>query len=84
MLSSEPEYTVYSIPGCPYCALVKHELRDKDMIEVVLHESVDRDRFRSKWNVNTFPQVFCGAEHIGGYEMTKAHLERNKQNERSE
>lgn len=66
------EVTVYTIPGCPFCSLVKHDLDTQGVTytTVLLDEKEDREAFKLAHLVSTFPQVFDGRKRIGGSEET--------------
>jgi glutaredoxin len=77
---TEPTFLVVSIPGCPYCALVKQELRQRgySFTETKCKTPEEKDDFKAKHGTTTFPQVFVNNERIGGYEATVEYLDNLK------
>lgn len=75
MRSMIESFTVFSMPGCPFCSLVKVTLRHggHHFTEFSL-EQEDRAEFKRVLDVKTFPQVFHAGRYVGGYEDTKAYL----------
>ncbi len=62
--------TVFTKPGCPYCARAKDLLREHDMVfeEIVLGKSITSSTLRAVSGKSTTPQVFLGGRLIGGSE----------------
>ena len=62
--------TVYTKPGCPYCARAMRLLADKDadVTEVVASRDpkVKAEMVQRAGGKSTFPQVFVGDRHVGG------------------
>ncbi|RQW61655.1 glutathione peroxidase [Vibrio viridaestus] len=60
--------TVFTKPGCPYCAKAKQLLIDKGLQyeEVVLGKDATTVSLRAVSGRSTVPQVFIGGRHIGG------------------
>ncbi|MDC0610120.1 glutathione peroxidase [Vibrio sp.] len=60
--------TVFTKPGCPYCAKAKQLLIDKGLQyeEVVLGKDATTVSLRAVSGRSTVPQVFIGGKHIGG------------------
>ncbi|WP_237467928.1 redoxin family protein [Vibrio stylophorae] len=77
-----PEYqvqesiTVFTKPGCPFCAKAKQALIDKGLQyeEVVLGKDATTVSLRAVSGRSTVPQVFIGGKHIGGSEELEAYL----------
>lgn len=77
-----PEYkvqesiTVFSKPGCPFCAKAKQNLIDKGLAfeEVILGKDATTVSLRAVTGRSTVPQVFIGGKHIGGSEELEAYL----------
>lgn len=63
------EVTIYTKPGCPYCARAMALLNRKG---VKFHEIVAsqdpaiRKEMNDRSGRNTFPQIFVGSVHVGG------------------
>jgi len=78
------DVTVFSRPGCPYCAKAKGMLRDADIEfeELVLNRDYTDQTLRAVANATTYPQVFVNGEHIGGSEHLEAWLEARSANSR--
>lgn len=66
-----PEVVIYSRPFCGYCELAKDLLDRKGVPYSEIN--VEADRLRMSEMVNrsggrmTFPQIFIGERHVGGY-----------------
>ncbi|WP_413112776.1 glutathione peroxidase [Thaumasiovibrio sp. DFM-14] len=62
--------TVFSKPGCPFCAKAKQQLIDNGIQyeEVVLGKDATTVSLRAITGRDTVPQVFIGGQHIGGSE----------------
>ncbi|MBC7003460.1 glutathione peroxidase [Photobacterium sp. BZF1] len=62
--------TVFTKPGCSFCAKAKQTLIDKgvDYEEVVLGKDATSVSLRAITGRSTVPQVFIGGKHIGGSE----------------
>ncbi|MCE0493958.1 glutathione peroxidase [Vibrio salinus] len=60
--------TVFSKPGCPFCAKAKQLLIDKGLQyeEVILGKDATTVSLRAVSGRSTVPQVFIGGKHIGG------------------
>ena len=77
-----PEYkvqesvTVFTKPGCPFCAKAKQLLQDKGLQyeEIVLGKDATTVSIRAVTGQTTVPQVFIGGKHIGGSEDLEKHL----------
>ena len=68
--------TVFTKPGCSFCAKAKQTLIDKgvDYEEVVLGKDATSVSLRAITGRNTVPQVFIGGKHIGGSEELENYL----------
>lgn len=78
---SAPEVLIFTKPYCPYCIAAKALLHEKGVgfreIDVSA-SAADRDEMVRRSGRSTVPQVFIGAQHIGGYDDLSA-LERTGQ-----
>ncbi|MGF1685325.1 glutathione peroxidase [Photobacterium japonica] len=68
--------TVFTKPGCPFCAKAKQALIDKGLQyeEVVLGKDATTVSLRAVSGRSTVPQVFIGGKHIGGSEELDVYL----------
>jgi glutaredoxin-like protein len=67
--ATKPEdVTVFSRPGCYFCARAKGLLRDAgiEFEELVLNQDYTDRTLRAVASASTYPQVFINGEHIGG------------------
>jgi glutaredoxin-like protein len=72
--------TVFSRPGCPFCARAKGLLQDAgiEYEELMLnHDYTDRT-LRAVANATSYPQVFIDGEHIGGSDDLEKWLQKDK------
>jgi glutaredoxin-like protein len=62
------DVTVFSRPGCPFCARAKGMLRDAglEFEELVLNRDYTDRTLRAVADATTYPQVFVNGQHIGG------------------
>ena len=62
------DVTVFSRPGCVFCAKAKGLLADAgiEYEELVLNRDYTDRTLRAVANATTYPQVFINGEHIGG------------------
>ncbi len=62
------DVTVFSRPGCPFCAKAKGLLRDAgiEFEELVLNRDYTDQTLRAVANATTYPQVFVDGQLIGG------------------
>ena len=62
------DVTVFSRPGCEYCAKAKGLLRDHGLAfeELVLNRDFTDRSLRAVAGGTTFPQIFVNGSHIGG------------------
>lgn len=67
---TQESITVFSKPGCPFCAKAKQLLIDKGLNyeEVVLGKDATTVSLRAVTGLSTVPQIFIGGKHIGGSE----------------
>ncbi len=68
--------TVFSKPGCPFCAKAKQLLIDNDMAfeEIILGKDATTVSIRALTGKATVPQVFIGGQYIGGSEELETFL----------
>lgn len=68
--------TVFTKPGCPFCAKAKQLLIDKGLQyeEVILGKDATSVSLRAITNQTTVPQIFIGGKHIGGSEALERFL----------
>ncbi len=68
--------TVFTKPGCPFCAKAKQNLIDKGLQyeEVVLGKDATTVTLRAVTGRSTVPQIYIGGRHIGGSEELEAYL----------
>lgn len=66
-----PEIVIYSRPFCSYCELAKSLLKRKGLAFSEVDVGADRSRLSEMLNRSggrqTFPQIFVGETHVGGY-----------------
>ncbi len=70
------DVTVFSRPGCPYCAKAKGMLTDAgiEYEELILNRDYTDMTLRAVTLRTTYPQVFVNGEHIGGSDDLEAWL----------
>ncbi|MEZ5451986.1 MAG: glutathione peroxidase [Thiothrix sp.] len=70
------DVTVFSRPGCPFCARAKGMLHDAgiEFDELVLNENYKNQTLRAVAGVDMVPQVFINGELIGGSDKLEAWL----------
>lgn len=68
--------SLFTKPGCPFCAKAKQMLRDNGMQyeEISLGKDATTVSLRAVTGRATVPQVFIGGRHIGGSEELEAFL----------
>ncbi|CAG9295621.1 glutathione peroxidase [Celerinatantimonas diazotrophica] len=73
---TQESVTMFTKPGCPFCAKAKHLLSDKGLQfeEVVLGKDATTVSLRAVSGSVTTPQVFIGGKLIGGSEDLAAYL----------
>jgi len=62
---------IYTKPFCPYCARAENLLRKKgvDFEEIVASMDPEkREEMRQRSGRLTYPQIFVGDTHIGGFD----------------
>ena len=64
------DVTLYTKPGCPYCARALGLLRQKGVqfteIEAAYDPAKKAEMVERAGGKATFPQIFIGGKHIGG------------------
>jgi glutaredoxin 3 len=63
------QVTIYTRPGCGYCARALSLLSDKGVDFEEVHAGADpakRQEMMERSGRSTFPQIFVGEKHIGG------------------
>lgn len=70
--------TVFSKPGCPFCAKAKQLLMDNNMAfeEIILGKDATTVSIRALTGKATVPQVFIGGQYIGGSEELETFLKK--------
>lgn len=73
---TQESITVFTKPGCPFCAKAKQTLIDQELQfeEVVLGKDATTVSLRAVAGRTTVPQVFIGGKHIGGSEELEVYL----------
>ncbi|GHA05702.1 glutathione peroxidase [Oceanisphaera arctica] len=68
--------TLFSKPGCPFCARAKQMLLDQGMRyeEVVLGQDATSITLKAVSGRSTVPQIFIDGRHIGGSDELAEHL----------
>ncbi|NWF57905.1 MAG: glutathione peroxidase [Fischerella sp.] len=68
--------SLFTKPGCPYCARAKEMLKqnDLDYEEIVLGKDATTHSLKAITGATTVPQVFIDGKHIGGSEALTAYL----------
>lgn len=71
-----PSVTVFSKPGCPFCAKAKQALQDKGIKyeEIVLGTDATTVSVRAITGKTSVPQVFIGGRYIGGSQELDQYL----------
>lgn len=66
--SAQPSISIFTKPGCPFCAKAKALLTEKGFTfeEIVLGRDASTISVRAITGRHTVPQVFIGGKHIGG------------------
>jgi len=72
--------TLFTKPGCPYCARAKAALREAGMgfEEIELDRAVTMRSVRAVAGADTVPQAFVDGERLGGSEAIAAWLEKRR------
>lgn len=70
------EVSLFSKPGCPFCAKAKELLTEKGMAyeEIILGEHITSKSLKAVTGRDSFPQVYIDGEHIGGSDELEAHF----------
>ncbi len=73
--------TIFTRPGCPFCARAKGMLRDAgiEFEELVLNRNYGESSLRAVAGVSSVPQVFIDGVRIGGSDELETHLTESKQ-----
>ena len=66
----KPSVSIFTKPGCPYCAKAKALLKEKDypFEEIVLGKDATTVSVRAITGKTSAPQIFIGGQYIGGSE----------------
>ena len=69
--------TIFSRPGCPFCAKAKGLLRDAgiEFEELVLNRDYTDQTLRAVIVETSYPQIFIDGQHIGGSDDLEAWLD---------
>ena len=74
-MTALPDVLMYTKPFCSYCLAAKALLQDKGVsfreIDISRDED-ERDTMVRRSGRQTVPQIFIGAEHVGGYDDLEA------------
>lgn len=78
--SAPANVTVFTRPGCPFCARAKGMLRDAGMSfdELVLNRDYRNQTLRAVAGADMVPQVFIDGQRVGGSDDLEAWLKANK------
>ncbi len=70
------EVTIFTKPGCPFCAKAKAKLRENNLPyeEIVLGSGISYASVRNVTGKSTVPQVFIDGKHIGGSDDLEAYF----------
>ncbi|HLC33314.1 MAG TPA: glutaredoxin 3 [Candidatus Nanoarchaeia archaeon] len=62
------DVTIYTIPGCPYCARAKELLKSKSakFKEITVKSDEDWEKLEKLTGRETVPQIFIKGKHVGG------------------
>lgn len=74
-----PKVVIYTKPFCPYCARAEALLSKKGVDYEEIVASMDpelREEMRQRSGRMTYPQIFIGDHHVGGFDDLYA-LERD-------
>jgi len=70
-VDEKPEVVVYTKPFCAYCVAAKSLLREKGVgyreVDISRDEG-ERHNMMHRTGQRSVPQIFIGAEHVGGFE----------------
>ncbi len=72
----KPSVSIFTKPGCPFCAKAKALLQEKGLPyeEIVLGKDATITSVRAITGRVTVPQVFIGGKHIGGSDDLEAYF----------
>lgn len=65
-----PKVRMYATRACPYCQMATRLLERKGVVieKIQVDDQPDqREEMRRVTGLNTVPQIFIGARHVGGY-----------------
>ena len=70
-------FLLYVLPHCPYCnnalaLLDKHTIPYK---KVIVETNEEKEKYKKKNKMNTFPQIFFKKQKIGGFDKLKELIE---------
>lgn len=71
MAEAAPEVTMYTRALCGYCAAARELLKAKGVEFTALDTTLNsklRKEMVERSGLRTFPQIFVGKQHIGGYD----------------
>lgn len=74
-MSGAPDVLVYTKPFCPYCVAAKSLLREKGVgyREIdISKDAAGREEMIRRSGRHTVPQIFVGADHVGGFDDLSA------------
>lgn len=73
------DVTVFTRPGCPFCAKAKAMLKEKGIAfdELILNKDYRNVTLRAVAGADAVPQVFINGQHIGGSDKLEAWLSAN-------
>lgn len=74
--SAKPSVSIFTKPGCPFCAKAKKLLTEKGypFEEIVLGHDASTTSVRAITGKTSVPQVFIGGKHIGGSDDLEAYF----------
>ena len=74
--NDQDSITLFTKPGCPFCAKAKALLKEKGLSyeEIVLGKDATVTSVRAITGKTAVPQVFIGGKHIGGSDELAAYL----------
>lgn len=75
--AKKPEpVSIFTKPGCPYCAKAKNLLREKGIKfeEIIMGVNATFTSLKAVSGRETVPQVYIGGKHIGGSEDLEAYF----------
>lgn len=72
----QPSVSIFTKPGCPFCAKAKQVLQDHNVKyeEIVLGKDATTVSVHAIAGKGTVPQVFIGGKHVGGSEEVEAYF----------